>query len=136
MALWPRVQHDSDDMNIENELYLALGYCGFMLLLFLIFRAFPPKKINHLYGYRTTRSMANDLVWRDANDYSMKLGVQLGIWSMFLPLFFYFIWPEQLLLATVITHTALLLFIVVGTERYLDKHYDKKGQPKNPTPKD
>jgi hypothetical protein len=66
----------------------------------------------------------------------MKLGVQLGIWSMFLPLFYYFIWPEQLLLATVITHTALLLFIIVGTERYLDQRYDKKGQPKNPTPKD
>jgi len=123
-------------MNIENELYLSLGYCGFMLLLFLIFRAFPPKKINHLYGYRTARSMANETVWEDANNYSMKLGVQLGIWSMFLPLFYYFIWPEQLLLATVITHTALLLFIIVGTERYLDQRYDKKGQPKNPTPKD
>lgn len=123
-------------MNTENELYLSLGYCGFMLLLFLIFRAFPPKKINHLYGYRTARSMANEAVWEDANNYSMKLGVQLGIWSMFLPLFYYFIWPEQLLLATVITHTALLLFIIVGTERHLDQCYDKKGQPKNPTPKD
>jgi len=123
-------------MNTENELYLSLGYCGFMLLLFLIFRGFPPKKINHLYGYRTARSMANETVWEDANNYSMKLGVQLGIWSMFLPLFYYFIWPEQLLLATVITHTALLLFIVVGTERYLDQRYDKKGLPKNPTPKD
>ena len=123
-------------MNTENELYLSLGYGVFMLLLFLIFRAFPPKKINHLYGYRTARSMANETVWEDANNYSMKLGVQLGIWSMFLPLFYYFIWPEQLLLATVITHTALLLFIIVGTERYLDQRYDKKGQPKNPTPKD
>ena len=130
------VQPISAVMVLENELFLSLGYCGFMLALFLIFRAFPPKKINHLYGYRTARSMANETVWEDANNYSMKLGVQLGIWSMFLPLFYYFIWPEQLLLATVITHTALLLFIVVGTERYLDQRYDKKGLPKNPTPKD
>ena len=123
-------------MILENELFLSLGYCGFMLALFLIFRAFPPKKINHLYGYRTRRSMANETVWQDANEYSMQLGVKLGIWSLFLPLFYYFLWPEQLLLATVITHTALLLLIVIGTERYLDQRYDKKGQPKNPNPKD
>ncbi len=123
-------------MVLENELFLSLGYCGFMLALFLIFRAFPPKKINHLYGYRTARSMANETVWEDANNYSMKLGVQLGLWSMLLPLFYYFIWPEQLLLATVITHTGLLLLIIVGTERYLNQRYDKKGRPKNTPPKD
>ncbi len=123
-------------MALENELFLSLGYCGFMLALFLIFRAFPPKKINHLYGYRTARSMANETVWEDANNYSMKLGVQLGLWSMLLPLFYYFIWPEQLLLATVITHTGLLLLIIVGTERYLNQRYDKKGRPKNTPPKD
>ncbi len=123
-------------MILENELFLSLGYCGFMLALFLIFRAFPPKKINHLYGYRTARSMANETVWEDANNYSMKLGVQLGLWSMLLPLFYYFIWPEQLLLATVITHTGLLLLIIVGTERYLNQRYDKKGRPKNTPPKD
>ena len=123
-------------MALENELFLSLGYCGFMLALFLIFRAFPPKKINHLYGYRTARSMANETVWEDANNYSMKLGVQLGLWSMLLPLFYYFIWPEQLLLVTVITHTGLLLLIMVGTERYLNQRYDKKGRPKNTPPKD
>ena len=123
-------------MALENELFLSLGYCGFMLALFLIFRACPPKKINHLYGYRTARSMANETVWEDANNYSMKLGVQLGLWSMLLPLFYYFIWPEQLLLATVITHTGLLLLIMVGTERYLNQRYDKKGRPKNTPPKD
>ncbi len=80
--------------------------------------------------------MANETVWEDANNYSMKLGVQLGLWSMFLPLFYYFIWPEQLLLATVITHTGLLLLIIVGTERYLNQRYDKKGRPKNTPPKD
>jgi len=123
-------------MILENELYLSLGYCVFMLALFLVFRAFPPKKINHLYGYRTARSMANDIVWKDANDYSMKLGVKLGVYGLFLPLFYYFIWPEQLTLATVLTHTAALLWIVIGTERYLNKRYDKKGQPKNTSLKD
>ncbi len=123
-------------MILENELYLSLGYCVFMLCLFLVFRAFPPKKINHLYGYRTARSMANDIVWKDANDYSMKLGVKLGVYGLFLPLFYYFIWPEQLMLATVLTHTAALLWIVIGTERYLNKRYDKKGQPKNTSLKD
>ncbi len=121
---------------MDYEFCLSLGYCAFMLLLFLIFRAVPPKKINHFYGYRTSRSMANETVWQDANNYSMNLGVQIGLWSMLLPLFYYFIWPEQLFLATVITHCAALILIVVGTERYLNQRYDNKGQPKNLTPKD
>ena len=36
----------------------------------LVFRMFPPKKINYLYGYRTSRSMKNIENWNFANQYS------------------------------------------------------------------
>lgn len=42
----------------------------------LIAYKFPPKKINNLYGYRTSRSMKNQTNWDFAQVYSTKLLIQ------------------------------------------------------------
>ncbi|MFF2912422.1 SdpI family protein [Paenibacillus sp. NPDC057934] len=39
----------------------------------------PPKKINSLYGYRTKRSMKNQLLWDEANRYSAELMIRYGL---------------------------------------------------------
>lgn len=44
--------------------FLALG---------ILFKLFPPKKINLMYGYRTTRSMKNIESWKVANSYAAQL---------------------------------------------------------------
>lgn len=44
-----------------------------LLIFFIIFKIFPPKKINHLYGYRTSGSMKNIYAWNLANKYSSTL---------------------------------------------------------------
>lgn len=41
-----------------------------MLVLAFLFKRFPPKKINHWYGYRTPRSMRSNEAWDCANTYS------------------------------------------------------------------
>ena len=41
--------------------------------------AWPPKKINEIYGYRTTRSMKSQAVWDFAQKYSAKLMTAFGI---------------------------------------------------------
>lgn len=41
-----------------------------VIVIGIIFRVFPPKKINGLYGYRTVTSMKNQEIW----DYAQKLG--------------------------------------------------------------
>jgi len=41
----------------------------------------PPKKINSIYGYRTSRSMKNEETWEFAHRYSGKLWYGLG-WIM------------------------------------------------------
>jgi len=41
-----------------------------MLVLAFLFKRFPPKKINHWYGYRTPRSMRSQQAWDYANQYS------------------------------------------------------------------
>ncbi len=44
---------------------LSIG--AILLLVALIFKAVPPKKINWFYGYRTTRSMKNQETWNAGN---------------------------------------------------------------------
>jgi uncharacterized membrane protein len=39
----------------------------------IIFKVVPPKKINYLYGYRTSNSMKNIENWNLANKYSANL---------------------------------------------------------------
>jgi uncharacterized membrane protein len=46
----------------------------------LIQKHYPPKKINSLYGYRTTTSMKNQQNWDEGNRYSTKLMMQCGRW--------------------------------------------------------
>lgn len=44
----------------------------------------PPKEINGLIGYRTTRSMKNADTWKFAHDYSGRLWWKIG-WIMLVP---------------------------------------------------
>ena len=49
-----------------------------------ITKRFPPKKINHLYGYRTKTSMRNQAVWDFAKRYSASEMINLGIYLLIL----------------------------------------------------
>ncbi len=51
-------------------IHLMLG--PLMLGLAFIYQRFPPKKINHLYGYRTPRSMRSQEAWDCANQFCIK----------------------------------------------------------------
>jgi uncharacterized membrane protein len=50
--------------------YLILGW---------IFYHHPPKKINSIAGYRTTRSMQSQEAWDEAQTYSSKLMLRFSI---------------------------------------------------------
>ena len=55
-----------------------------------ITKRFPPKKINHLYGYRTKTSMRNQEVWDFAQLYSASEMIKLGIIMLILAGFAWF----------------------------------------------
>ena len=40
---------------------------------------FPPKKINHFYGYRTPASQRSQAAWDFAQSYSARLMLRLGL---------------------------------------------------------
>jgi uncharacterized membrane protein len=116
-------------MEAQQQLLTALGYLLFILDVSFIFVKFPPKKINQLYGYRTRRSMANQEIWKVANEYSAGLMVKITLISMVFPPVLYFLFPEQNLLISVIIHTTLLLSTLFFTGKHLDKNFDKDGNP-------
>ncbi|WP_448607436.1 SdpI family protein [Paenimyroides ceti] len=65
--------------DIENYLGV-LSLCGVSFILAgLAMLFFPPKKINSLYGYRTTNSMKNQKNWDFAQKYSTKFMLLLSI---------------------------------------------------------
>ncbi len=117
-------------MSDQEQLLFALGYCLFMLILFLIFQRFPPKKINHFYGYRTNRSMKNEHTWKVANDYSMNLSVRLCLYSFLFPVLLYFLYPEYNFLITVIVNSLLIISIYWFTEAHLKERFHEDGSPK------
>jgi uncharacterized membrane protein len=119
----------SNQYTDQNQLYIALGYCAFMLLLGWLLKKFPPKKINHLYGYRTQRSMKNQATWEAANTYSSLFFFKVSLYSFFIPVALYFLYPQQNVLFTIITNTLLLLYVLYATEKHLKARFDIQGNP-------
>ncbi len=50
-----------------------------MIVLGLVFKKRPPKKINWVYGYRTTRSMKSQAAWDYAHKRIGGLWIKIGI---------------------------------------------------------
>ena len=117
----------SNQYTDQNQLYIALGYCAFMLLLGWSLKKFPPKKINHLYGYRTQRSMKNQATWEAANTYSSLVFFKVSLYSFFIPVALYFLYPQLNVLFTIITNTLLLLYVLYATENHLKASFDTQG---------
>ncbi|MAO08012.1 MAG: hypothetical protein CL596_04795 [Alteromonas sp.] len=118
-------------MSEEQQLYGSLGYCAFMLLLAYLYKWNLPKKINWLYGYRTRRSMANETIWKAANQHSSSFMVKLCWYSFIIPIVCYFVFPTYNFMITLGGNTLLVTSTLWFTEKYLDKDFDKNGNPKN-----
>jgi hypothetical protein len=117
-------------MEPETQLFAGIAYIVFMILLAWVFKTYPPKEINALYGYRTKRSMANPAVWKAANLYWTRLFYRWQWYLLATPVVFYFIWPHYGILGTILVHTLMLLLTIPATERFLNKHFDANGNPR------
>ena len=98
----------------------------------LLFKTFPPTKINSVYGYRSTASRRNLDTWKVANSYSAGLMTLEGLLLSVIGLITTFINDNRAI------ETALgigLMFssfivLVVATEKHLNKLFDKDGNRK------
>ncbi len=116
----------STSMIIAN---LVIG--PLLTILALVFRAYKPKNINALYGYRTSRSMKSQEAWDAANSYSFDLMLWVGILTTVSQVILYFfLSPANALLTACIIMSLLLIGIIIKTESYLKANFDEKGDKK------
>ena len=70
-------------MNTESSFFtLLILIGGIYTFVGFISYIFPPRKINYLYGYRTSSSMKSQERWDFAQAYSTKLMIVLGVITM------------------------------------------------------
>lgn len=107
---------------MENTvLFLALGIGISYFVISIITAKYPPKNINHWYGYRTKRSRKSQEAWEFAQTFASS---QMKIWgaliTMMAPLSFSFDFSEAVG-ATIIAIMAVLPIVL--TEFALSKKF-------------
>ncbi|MEP0263283.1 SdpI family protein [Dokdonia sp.] len=110
---------------MENSALLIVGFLFLFLAYYYLKK--PPKKINHLYGYRTRRSMANQDIWDFANKQSAKDFWRVAIVTMITGLA---LLPFDIPFKVLVQMAVLLIGLgisVWNTEKEINKHFDKNG---------
>ena len=103
-------------LGITGPLFIVLGW---------YFAKFPPKKINHFYGYRTSRSMKSQEAWDFAQVYGAKKmvwagWVMLAVGVMMFPLPF----SENVkAVLSVVTTVSVSVWMIVVTEKALKNKF-------------
>ena len=121
----------NDWLSLFGELMEIPLLCGpIFVIAGIIMLKFPPKKINYLYGYRTSKSMKSQENWDFSQIYSAKQLILCGFLlflSSFINLIFKFNESSRLLLGM------LLLFLAVGILFYRCEtalsRFEKRNQP-------
>ncbi|WP_299761501.1 SdpI family protein [uncultured Dokdonia sp.] len=118
-------------MSVENSALLFQGILFLVLGFYYLKR--PPKKINHWYGYRTRRSMANQEIWDFANRQSAKDFWHVAIAVMLTGLvLLVFDIPFKVLIQVAVLLIGLAIS-VWHTEKEISKRFDKNGNKKSKT---
>lgn len=114
---------------MENPLAIILSSTGLIFLLVgYIQQRFPPKKINHLYGYRTSTSMQSQEVWDFAQQFSARKMIRMGGYITAFGLFSFAIdlnpfWGIGIALTIIVAGPVIMLLQI---EAELKKRYPKK----------
>jgi uncharacterized membrane protein len=109
---------------MDNLLYLHLFFGPVFLVIAFLFRHYPPKSINALYGYRTGSSMKSQERWDFANQHSSELMFRLALLLILVQaVTLYFFLPETSLLFASAMLVLGITWIVVTTEIQLKKRF-------------
>ncbi len=114
-------------------MFALLSFLGIGFLLYItgwFYKKYPPKKINHLYGYRTKRTMANQEVW----DFANKIGAKMiflwaSLYMVVIIIIYWFVSIETFLVASISIFVVSFIISFIWSESILNKHFDKNGTP-------
>lgn len=117
--------------------YLIIGVA--LTIIAVIFKNFPSKKINMWYGYRTAVSIKNQETWDAAQKYSSQLVIIEGIILIILGVILGVMSAKMenkikniiLFLYILIVIPVTFVWLIVSTEIYLNKNFNKKQGDKN-----
>ena len=114
-----------------NQLAIIALVTGFpFVLMGLVFKFFPPKDINSIYGYRTSSSMRNPETWQSANQFAAKLMIQMGALLVGVGVVTYVLPPSPVTggLAGIALVILTVVMQIYFTEKHISKHFDEKGK--------
>jgi uncharacterized membrane protein len=103
-----------------------------ILLIGFIFKMYPPKKINRIYGYRTPMSMKNEHTWKEANTHSAESMIKVGVLTTLFQVLtqILFEYESAMMISSIFLVVALLISVVL-TEKHLRNKFDKDGNWKD-----
>jgi uncharacterized membrane protein len=119
-------------MEESSNIFLHLLIGPLLLVLSLIFFYFPPKKINLIYGHRTTLSMKNQDTWNEANKrspYMMLLVSAITCIFQLIGTVFNIAFDKTILYATIFLVAGLIIGGIL-IEQQLKTIFDKDGNRK------
>jgi uncharacterized membrane protein len=104
---------------------------SFIIIIGLIFKFFPPKKINSFYGWRSNFSMKNQDVWDEAQRTGSILLVAGGCALLLAGLVVYFLLHSKSEIVTLVGVVATFIVIFVTGEIRLHRIFNKDGSRKS-----
>ncbi|EQB87667.1 putative membrane protein [Clostridium punense] len=101
-----------------------------ILLVGAVFKLFPPKKINHIYGHRTYLAMKNQDTWEVAQGISATTLIIVGIIYIIIGLMAKYVFTSITEGTQGIIFILGFLAMILYDEMYLRKIFDKQGKRK------
>ncbi len=137
---------EKEHLHKRRMIIVSLGFWVFMLITELIIplnmiglgdyflKNSGPKKINKLFGYRTSMSMKNEETWKFAHRYVGKLWRIMGWITLPLSVGATLLVLENEIVdvgmfggVLIVVQAALIVSSIIPTEIALKKHFDKNG---------
>ncbi|MDR3598690.1 SdpI family protein [Clostridium sp.] len=96
-------------------------------------KLWPPKDINHVFGYRTFFAMKNNETWKEGNNFSGVMMILSGVIAFFFSISATFIYWNSPNISSVISGIGSIVIafcFVFYTEVHLRKTFDENGKRK------
>lgn len=113
----------------NTPLFLIPALTGVIyVILGIVMKLFPPKKINNLYGYRTTSSMKNQERWDFAQKRSSLQFMRLGTLLIVISIFGIFFNPNPLIGVLVGLSCLIIisLILIISVEKSLKSKFENE----------
>ena len=101
-----------------------------MIIFGFLWKKYPPKTINWIYGYRSSRAMKNENTWRFANMYQAKIWRWTGSILLVIVLIFSLLFKknyEEIPYWIFYSELIFLILTIIPTEIALQNKFDKEG---------